>query len=75
MLNLLAATTWLGLGLGIGLLTAYRDEGLHEGVEGVGRAAAAAAVMLLVVKVKLAAEELRGKCSECTNSGYSADEL
>ena len=48
------------------LLTAYRDEGLHEGVEGVRRAAAAAAVVLLVVKVKLAAEELRGKCSECS---------
>ena len=54
-------------------LTAYRDEGLHEGVEGVGRAAAATAVVLLVVKVKLAAEELRGKCSEC--SEYRADEL
>ena len=48
------------------LSTMHRDEGLHEGVEGVGRAAAATAVMLLVVKVKLAAEELRGKCSECS---------
>ena len=54
-------------------LTAYRDEGLHEGVEGVGRAAATTAVVLLVMKVKLAAEELRGKCSGC--SEYSAEEL